>query len=115
MKAPRKWIDPFDEMPDDEFDAHVDQLFAARAKTVAVSLRVAPELLQRVKRQAERLGVPYQTFVGSVVEEAWRVPPTPYGKTSREANARRETLAAERRTGVSRRWHPDLSDARWRA
>ncbi len=68
MKATRKWVDPFDEMPDDEFDAHVDRLFAARPKTVAVSLRVAPELLQRVKRQAERVGVPYQTFVKSIVE-----------------------------------------------
>ena len=68
MKAARKWVDPFDEMPDDEFDAHVDQLFAARPKTIAVSLRVAPELLQRVKRQAERVGVPYQTFVKSIVE-----------------------------------------------
>ncbi len=68
MKATRKWVDPFDEMPDDEFDAHVDRLFATRPKTVAVSLRVAPELLQRVKRQAERVGVPYQTFVKSIVE-----------------------------------------------
>jgi len=68
VKATRKWIDPFDEMPDEEFDAHVDQLFATRPKTVAVSLRVAPELLQRVKRQAERVGVPYQTFVKSIVE-----------------------------------------------
>ena len=68
MKATRKWIDPFDEIPDDEFDAHVDRLFATRAKTVAGSPRVAPELLQRVRRQAERLGVPYQTFVKSIVE-----------------------------------------------
>lgn len=70
MKATRKWIDPFEEMSDDEFDAHVDQLFATRSRTVAVSLRVAPELLKRVKRQAERIGVPYQTFVKSIVEAA---------------------------------------------
>lgn len=70
MKATRKWVDPFDEMSDDEFDAHVDQLFAARPRTVAVSLRVAPELLQRVKRQAARAGMPYQTFVKSILEAA---------------------------------------------
>ena len=66
----KKWIDPFDKMSDDEFDTHVDQLFATRPQTVAVSLRVAPELLRRVKRQAERVGLPYQTFVKSIVEAA---------------------------------------------
>jgi predicted DNA binding CopG/RHH family protein len=70
VTATRKWIDPFDEMSDDEFDAHVDQLFAARPRMVAVSLRVAPELLQRVKRQAARAGMPYQTFVKSILEAA---------------------------------------------
>lgn len=70
MKATRKWIDPFDEMSDEEFDAHVDQLFATRPRTVPVSLRVAPELLQRVKRQAARAGMPYQTFVKSILEAA---------------------------------------------
>jgi predicted DNA binding CopG/RHH family protein len=70
MKATRKWIDPFDEMSDDEFDAHIDRLFATRPRTVAVSLRVAPDLLQRVRRQAKRAGVPYQTFVKSILEAA---------------------------------------------
>lgn len=60
MKASRKWVDPLDEMSDDEFDAQVDRLLSARSGSVAVSLRVAPDLLSRVKRQAARAGVPYQ-------------------------------------------------------
>ena len=50
MKAAHRWVDPFAEMSDEEFDAHVDELFAARPATVAVSLRIAPDLLSRVKR-----------------------------------------------------------------
>src|SRR6266550_1372463 len=50
----------FDEMSDEEFDAHVDELFADRPAPVAVSLRMPPDLLGRVKREATRAGVPYQ-------------------------------------------------------
>jgi hypothetical protein len=63
MNASRKWVDPFDEMSDADFDARVGELFAARPSAVALSLRLAPELLVRVKRQAARAGVPYQTFM----------------------------------------------------
>jgi predicted DNA binding CopG/RHH family protein len=70
VKAAQKWVDPFDEMSDDDFDAHVGQLFSKRPQTVAVSLRVAPDLLSRVRRQAKRAGVPYQTFVKSILEAA---------------------------------------------
>lgn len=70
MKSARKWVDPFDEMSDEEFDAHVDALFSTRPGSVAVSLRVAPDLLGRVKRQAARAGVPYQTFMKSILEAA---------------------------------------------
>lgn len=41
MKVARNWVDPFDEMLDEEFDAHVDALFSARPGSVAVSLRAA--------------------------------------------------------------------------
>ena len=68
MKFARSWVDPFDEMSDEEFDAHVDRLFAARPATVAVSLRIAPDLLGRVKREAGRAGVPYQTFMKGILE-----------------------------------------------
>lgn len=68
MKAARSWVDPFAEMSDEEFDAHVDRLFAARPATVAVSLRMAPDLLGRVKREAGRAGVPYQTFMKGILE-----------------------------------------------
>jgi len=68
MKVSRKWIDPFEEMSDEEFDEHVDELFAARPATVAVSLRIAPGLLSRLKRQAARSGVRYQTFMKGILE-----------------------------------------------
>jgi len=70
MRAARNWLDPFDGMSDDEFDAHVDELFSSRPGSVAVSLRVAPDLLGRVKRQAARAGIPYQTFMKSILEAA---------------------------------------------
>ena len=70
MKTTHRWVDPFAETSDEEFDAHVDELFAARPATVSVSLRIAPELLSRVRRQAGRAGVPYQTFVKGIVEAA---------------------------------------------
>lgn len=54
-------------MSDDEFDAQVVRLFSARSGSVAVSLRVAADLLGRVTagracRQAARAGFPYQTI-----------------------------------------------------
>ena len=52
MSAAKKWVDPFDDMSDADFDSHVDELFAARPSAVAVSFRVAPGLLGRVKREA---------------------------------------------------------------
>ena len=68
MKVTRNWVDPFEQMSDEEFDMHVDELFAARPATVAVSLRMAPDLLTRVKRQASRAGVRYQTFMKGILE-----------------------------------------------
>ena len=68
MNAAKKWVDPFDDMSDADFDAHVDELFAARRSAVAVSFRVAPDLLGRVKREAARAGVPYQTFMKGILE-----------------------------------------------
>jgi predicted DNA binding CopG/RHH family protein len=68
MKVARSWVDPFDQMSDEEFDAHVDEMFAAPPATVAVSLRMAPDLLGRLKREAARAGVPYQTFMKGILE-----------------------------------------------
>ncbi len=68
MTATRRWIDPFDDMSDEDFDAHVETLFSARPRTVGVSLRVPQDLLERVKRQAARAGIPYQTFMKSMLE-----------------------------------------------
>jgi predicted DNA binding CopG/RHH family protein len=70
LKTAEKWRDPFDQMSDDEFDAHVDKLSSARPSTVAVSVRMPPDLLGRMKRQAARAGVPYQTFMKSILEAA---------------------------------------------
>ena len=68
MKVAHRWVDPFDEVSDEEFDAHVDELFVGRPATVAVSLRMPPDLLGRVKREASRAGVPYQRFIKGIVE-----------------------------------------------
>ncbi len=66
----RRWTDPFDEMSDEEFDTHIDTLFSARPKTVGVSLRIPRDLLERVKREAGRAGVPYQTFMKGILDAA---------------------------------------------
>ena len=52
----------------DEFDDHVEKLFRTRPSTVAVSLRMAPDLLGRVKRQAGLSGLPYQTLMKRILE-----------------------------------------------
>jgi len=70
MKAGGNWVDPFDELSDEELDTHLDELFSVRPGSVAVSLRIAPDLLGRVKRQAARAGVPYQTFMKAILESA---------------------------------------------
>lgn len=70
MSAVPKWTDPFADMSDEEFDNHVDELFSGKARTVGVSLRVPVDLLERVKREASKAGVPYQTFMKSVIEAA---------------------------------------------
>lgn len=70
MSTATKWTDPFEDMSDEEFDEHVDALFSERPRTVAVSLRVPNDLLERLKRQAQRAGVPYQTLMKSVLESA---------------------------------------------
>jgi len=87
------WVDPFDEMSDEEFDAHVDKLLAVRPATVAVSLRMAPELLGRVKREAGRAGVPYQTFMKGILEA---------GLSSLERRGLRPIRARPRRGGTRR-------------
>ncbi len=62
------WTDPFDDMSDEEFDEHLAKLARSRPSAVAVSLRIAPGLLARVKREATRVGVPYQTFMKRLLE-----------------------------------------------
>ena len=93
MKSARAWVDPFAEMSDDDFDKHVEGLFATRPPAVAVSLRIAPDLLGRVKRQAARAGIPYQTFMKSILEAGVaqlerRGNPT---RRSKQGSARRRT------------------------
>lgn len=100
MTATRRWIDPFDDMSDDDFDAHVETLFSARPKTVGVSLRVPTDLLERVKREAARAGIPYQTFIKSMLESGVsrlerRGPSTPRGRKG--SGPRRRKAGAVRR------------------
>jgi predicted DNA binding CopG/RHH family protein len=87
MSTATKWTDPFEDMSDEEFDEHVDALFSERPRTVAVSLRVPNDLLERLKRQAKRAGVPYQTLMKSVLELA--VARLERREPSRERRARR--------------------------
>jgi predicted DNA binding CopG/RHH family protein len=70
VSSVHKWIDPFADMSDEEFDEHVDELFSGKPRTTGVSLRIPVDLLERVKREASRAGVPYQTFMKSVIEAA---------------------------------------------
>jgi len=70
MRTATKRTDPFDDMSDEEFDEHVETLFSERPRTVAVSLRVPADLLERLKKYAKRAGVPYQTLMKSVLESA---------------------------------------------
>ena len=94
MTATRRWVDPFDDMSDDDFDAHVEALFSGRPKTVGVSLRVPSDLLERVKREAARAGIPYQTFIKSMLEAGVsrlerRGPSAPHGRKTASAGTRR--------------------------
>ncbi len=89
MKAARNWIDPFEKMSDEEFDTHVDELFAARPATVAVSLRMAPGLLSRLKRQAARSGVRYQTFMKGILEAGVSRLERSDSRSSRQATPRK--------------------------
>ncbi len=63
-----RWVDPYDEMTDEDLDGYVASSFGKRGRTVAVSLRIAPEQLARLKREAARAGVPYQTFMKRMLE-----------------------------------------------
>jgi len=95
MKVTRNWVDPFEQMSDEEFDMHVDELFAARPATVAVSLRMAPDLLTRVKRQASRAGVRYQTFMKGILEAGVsRLERTSSGSSQRARQRKRATRKA---------------------
>ena len=89
MKVARNWIDPFEKMSDEEFDTHVDELFAARPPTVAVSLRMAPGLLVRLKRQAARSGVRYQTFMKGILEAGVSRLERTDSRSSRQATQRK--------------------------
>ena len=95
MKVARNWVDPFEQMSDEEFDVHLDELFAARPATVAVSLRMAPDLLTRVKRQASRAGVRYQTFMKGILEAGVsRLERTSSGSSQRARQRKRATRKA---------------------
>jgi predicted DNA binding CopG/RHH family protein len=73
-------------MSDDEFDDHLVRLVRRSPSTVAVSLRVAPDLLGRVRRQAARVGLPEQALLSALLEagisrlERGRSPSTTKGR-----------------------------------
>jgi predicted DNA binding CopG/RHH family protein len=83
------WTDPFDDLSDDEFDEQIAKLARSQPSSVAVSLRISPDLLGRVRRQAALAGVPYQTFMKSVLEAG-------VGRLERKRPARRPSRRASR-------------------
>jgi predicted DNA binding CopG/RHH family protein len=98
MTAGRRWTDPFDDMSDEDFDAHVEALFSARPRTAGVSLRIPQDLLERVKREAIRAEMPYQTFIKAMLEAAvsrlerrGRTAPRVRGSGARDARRPRAT------------------------
>jgi predicted DNA binding CopG/RHH family protein len=110
VSVAKKWTDPYDDMSDDEFDAHVEKLFSKRPRAVGVSLRMPPDLLERIKRQAGRAGVPYQTFMKSVVEAA--VTRLERGTSASNKNSRLTatvTATGADRSGRSRTQKPTAS------
>lgn len=40
---------------------------SSKAAKVAISLRLDVDLLADIRTEAERLGIPYQTFIGSIL------------------------------------------------
>ena len=91
-----RWVDPYDEMSDEELDEYIARSFAKRPSTVAVSLRIAPELLARLKREAARAGVPYQTFMKGMLEAG-------LSRLERGASRRKEARGARRHLRSSAR------------
>lgn len=89
MTKAHRWIDPFDDISDEEFDEHVEALFSARQPTVGISLRVSRDLLERVKREAGRAGMPYQTFMKAMLESA-------VSRLERRGSPRRQRRSASR-------------------
>jgi len=88
---PFQWEDPFDDMTDEELDKHFDELFEKQRSSVAVSLRIAPELLGRLKREATRADVPYQTFMKRLLEA---------GVSHLERAATRRVAVTKRKAGA---------------
>lgn len=104
MTGTGRWTDPFDDMSDEELDAHVDALFAARPRSVGVSLRVPSGLLERLKREATRAGVPYQTFMKAMLETAVeRLERRGASRSARPTGSgrRRTGRRADRRSGTA--------------
>lgn len=58
--------DPFDGMPDEEFEAMT--LGMLRRKTSVVSLRLTNDLVDRAKAIGEREHIPYQALMRGLIE-----------------------------------------------
>ncbi len=63
-------IDPFDALDDADFDTHVARLLDKPVPSVNVSIRMSTLLLKRLKREARRADLPYQTFTKRLLEIA---------------------------------------------
>ena len=62
-------LDPADALPEAEKQAAIDDFrrAAAGGRSKVISLRFDGELLERVRKSAQAQGLPYQTFIQSIV------------------------------------------------
>lgn len=61
-------FDPYDDVSDEELEAELDDVFRREPGSVAISIRMPVELLERTKRAATEGGVPYQTLIKRLVD-----------------------------------------------
>lgn len=100
-----KYIDPYDDMSDDEFEGHMLKRLS-KPESVSVSIRMPKGLLGRIKAVAGSAKQPYQRLMKGILEDAIeRLERRPLAKTARRppaARATRRTSSRPKRT-TSRR------------
>lgn len=71
LLAPENFVDPYDAMTDEEFEAYTRRLFGEPAgASRSVTLRMPQDLLSRLQRIADSRHVPYQRLMRRMLEES---------------------------------------------